>query len=81
MLPGLREAVREANDSLYAASKVAIAGNVIDFAALYDNLDVEAPLAATLCLALSGPDFNAFHSTVLRTQAASTNCNRWLWMS
>lgn len=66
MLPRLKAIVRQAEDPLLIASKIAIAGNIIDFAALSGEVDLDRVLSETLHADFALDDYAAFREAILR---------------
>jgi len=66
MLPRLKAIVRQAEDPLLIASKIAIAGNIIDFAAFSGEIDLDSVLSETLHADFALDDYAAFREAILR---------------
>jgi len=65
MFPDLSTIVQQASDRLLTASKIAIAGNIIDFAALSEGFDLDGILMETLYSDLDVDGYVAFRDAVL----------------
>jgi damage-control phosphatase, subfamily I len=66
MLPRLKAIIRQAEDPLLIASKIAIAGNIIDFAAFSGEIDLDNVLSETLHADFALDDYAAFREAILR---------------
>ncbi|MGQ9732466.1 MAG: damage-control phosphatase ARMT1 family protein [Candidatus Zipacnadales bacterium] len=60
LYPRLKELVESSLDRLRTATKIAIAGNVIDFGAVGANFNVEKTLECLLCSPFARDDFDRF---------------------
>ncbi len=67
LYPSLRKMVRESEDPLRTASRLAIAGNVIDFG-IFTSVDIEGAIARAMNGPLSVDDYKSFKTSVLEAE-------------
>ncbi|HWR59440.1 MAG TPA: ARMT1-like domain-containing protein [Thermodesulfovibrionales bacterium] len=63
LYPSLQKMVRESEDPLWTASRLAIAGNVIDFG-IFTSVDIEGTIERALGSPLSVDDYQAFKTSI-----------------
>ena len=59
LYPGLKEQVKSSPDPLWTASRLAIAGNIIDFG-IFTDIDIEKSVAQSLKAEIAVDDYDAF---------------------
>lgn len=67
LYPSLKKIVKESIDPLYTASRLAIAGNIIDFG-IFTSVDIEASIERALNHPLSIDDYMSLKSTINRSK-------------
>ncbi|MBI4691090.1 MAG: DUF89 family protein [Nitrospirae bacterium] len=66
LYPSLKKYVEKAPDPLWAASRLAIAGNVIDFG-IFSSVDIEGTVERSLADTITVDDYAAFRGVILQT--------------
>lgn len=67
LYPSLKELVGQSDDPLLTASRLAIAGNIIDFG-LYTSVDIKGTVERALNKPLQVDDYESFKKTVVQTK-------------
>jgi uncharacterized protein with ATP-grasp and redox domains len=65
LYPSLKETVRNGNDTLRTASRLAIAGNIIDFG-IYTSIDIEGTIERSLNVPFAVEDYERFREELER---------------
>lgn len=68
LYPELKEMVRDSTDPLLTAAKLAIAGNVIDFGAGYEVIELEKTIERVLEEPLAKDDYSGFKEAVAKSK-------------
>jgi len=66
LYPSLKTAIEKSPDPLWMATRLAIAGNVIDFG-IFTFVDIEGAVKKALNAQIAVDDYNAFKETVLKS--------------
>ncbi len=66
LYPSLKKMVKESDDPLWTASRLAIAGNVIDFG-IFTSVDIEGTIARALHGPISIDDYRSFKTSISET--------------
>lgn len=64
LYPGLRSLVREGDDPLFKAARLAIAGNIIDFG-IFTSVDIDSSVRKALDVSIAVDDYQDFREAVL----------------
>jgi len=66
LYPGLKEKVSSSHDPLWTASRLAIAGNIIDFG-IFTSIDINASVANALKETIAVDDYESFRKVISET--------------